>query len=317
MGAELDKSQCHNEFDKIFKKYSPYYILGVAENSDMDIVLPKYKMLIKKYHPDKCINNDQNLKKFKLVQCAFNEILMRKDNKTHYELKKGYQDYVKKIEPSTFIKKDISNSQSKNNNIELSSNGENDVNFSKKFNEYFDKNKFKSDSECDQDNGYNNADWDSFATKEKKYELISYDDINYLNSSSINYEEYDTNFKSNNKGVYTKYSNTLSLNPNNNLQYTDYLYAYTDGSMILPNEPNIHEKIWDLHYRDYHHRDFKTLQEDRKNIRPLSEEEQKKIEISDKLKQQDELERQKRWKELLDKQEKHYMSVNKFALLYN
>lgn len=57
---------------------NPYEVLGVSENADMETVKKAYKELVKKYHPDKYVNNplaDLASEKLKEINKAYDMIM--------------------------------------------------------------------------------------------------------------------------------------------------------------------------------------------------------------------------------------------------
>ena len=59
---------------------SPYEVLGVNENADEETVKKAYKELVKKYHPDKYVNNplaDLAAEKMKEINKAYDEIMKK------------------------------------------------------------------------------------------------------------------------------------------------------------------------------------------------------------------------------------------------
>ena len=59
-------------------KMNPYEVLGVPENADEETVKRAYKELVKKYHPDKYVNNplaDLAAEKMKEINKAYDMII--------------------------------------------------------------------------------------------------------------------------------------------------------------------------------------------------------------------------------------------------
>ncbi len=54
-------------YQQLFKKYSPYKILGVSENESIENILVTYRKLLKKHHPDK----GGDIKKFNLIYILY------------------------------------------------------------------------------------------------------------------------------------------------------------------------------------------------------------------------------------------------------
>ena len=60
---------------------NPYQVLGVSENADEETVKKAYKELVKKYHPDKYVNNplsDLAAEKMKEINKAYDMIINKK-----------------------------------------------------------------------------------------------------------------------------------------------------------------------------------------------------------------------------------------------
>ncbi len=76
---------------------NPYEVLGVPENADMETVKQAYKNLVKKYHPDKYVNNplaDLASEKLKEVNKAYDMITAQKNNSgygTNYGTGQNYR----------------------------------------------------------------------------------------------------------------------------------------------------------------------------------------------------------------------------------
>ena len=55
---------------------NPYEVLGVSENADEETIKKAYKELVKKYHPDRYINNplaDLAAEKMKEINKAYDD----------------------------------------------------------------------------------------------------------------------------------------------------------------------------------------------------------------------------------------------------
>lgn len=67
------------------KKMNPYEVLGVSENADEETIKKAYKELVKKYHPDKYVNNplaDLAAEKMKEINKAY-DMLTKKNTGSH------------------------------------------------------------------------------------------------------------------------------------------------------------------------------------------------------------------------------------------
>ena len=173
----------------IFEKYSPYQILGVSENQSIDEIIPKYKQLLRKYHPDK----GGDVKKFILIQNAFTEVLNRQDSKSHDHMKKAYQADAKKI--------DASMNPSMNTSLRSGKDFDNE-----NFNKMFDDNKM---SDVTIEHGYGTVDWSQYdKNKSPKYELKPYEEIGYNVQTNLNGQYLDAKQVSD----YSQYPELFSQN---------------------------------------------------------------------------------------------------------
>lgn len=275
-------NQSSAEFDstrkKIFEKYSPYQILGVRENENIESILPKYKQLLRKYHPDK----GGDPKKFMVIQNAFTEILNRQDSSSHEVMKKSHHTAVKNMKAPVCP-------------LAKSSDFDNE-----EFNKYFDNNKL---SDVTFEHGYGNVDWNQYDTnKSSQYEIKPYEEINYNVQSNLNGQFLDSR-------QVSDYSNYPELNSNKST-YTDFYRAYTDCSTILPDS---HEKIWNEHYKEYHGRSLEKIKEIRESNTKLTEQETEYMKNVESRNKTEDDERQKRWKEWVDKQHNHYNKIHSIS----
>ena len=75
---------------------NPYEVLGVPENADEETVKKAYKELVKKYHPDKYVNNplaDLAAEKMKEVNKAYDMIMKKGTNTNTSANYGGYGGY--------------------------------------------------------------------------------------------------------------------------------------------------------------------------------------------------------------------------------
>ncbi len=272
-------------YQELFKKYSPYKILGVSENENIEDILITYRKLLKKHHPDK----GGDIKKFNLIKEAFAEINLRQESKQFIELKKNYQ-------------KDSSKLQKKNPPKEiLQTTDSND--FIEKFNKKFEKNYLKDEFE---NNGYACPDWDTYDKKLNEsnnknnfFEMIPYEEISYVMSNDTCAQPLE-NEKVND---FNKYP---TLNEKN-LNYTDFYQAYTTSACLLPDD---HNKIWNEHFQDYHHRDLKKIKNDRETKLKMEQHELDRYESRMKKEQDIETQKKLNWNKWIETQESHYKQVN-------
>ena len=145
--------------------------------------------------------------------------------------------------------------------------------------------------------GYANPDWEDYDKKEKKYEIISYEDIGFQASNEVYAEPLEN-----------KYVNDFSKYPSmsdKNLNYTDFKQAYTNRACLLPES---HEKIWNDHFASYHDRDLKKVKNQREAKQQLTEEEmtrhRKRLDTE---REAADLQTHE-WKQWVDQQSLHYQS---------
>lgn len=271
-------------YSDIFKKYSPYKILGVSENDSLENILISYRQLLKKYHPDK----GGDIKKFNLVKEAFAEINLRHESKQFNDLKKNYQKEASKLEKK----------QTPPSKEFIAQNPEE---FIEKFNKNFEKHYLKDSFETD---GYARPDWESYDNNIKNnennhFDIIPYEEISHVMSND-NCAQPLENEKIND---FNKYP---TLNEKN-LNYTDFYQAYTTKSCLLPDD---HNKIWNEKFQDYHHRDLKKIKNDRETKLKMEQYELERHE--NRIKRDMDIETQKKinWNKWIETQENHYKQVN-------
>lgn len=103
-----------NNYQDIFKKYSPYSILNASENDSMEIIIQKYRNLVKRHHPDK----GGDPKKLHLIKEAFAEVNLIHENMqfSHHQAKKNFETYNKNLQRQEF---ENQNQYAENSNTEL------------------------------------------------------------------------------------------------------------------------------------------------------------------------------------------------------
>lgn len=278
----------NESYKEIFKKYSPYTILGVSESDSMEQIIHKYRFLLKKHHPDK----GGDIKKFNLVKEAFAEINLHYDNKQiqHHELKKQFEVQKEKFAPPPEPFQAKNHCDAKCAPIPLQQSGNE---FLEKFNKEFQNTYLKNEYETA---GYGNLDWTQYDNREKKFEIIPYESIHFNQSKHVYCESFDPNPQND----FSKYPN---INEKNDLIYTDYLQAYTNNSCLLPED---HEKIWNEHFKDYHNRDLKKFKNQREINTQMTENEMNQYQNRMQAEAQMDDARMNNWKNWVDKQENHY-----------
>lgn len=71
---------------------NPYEVLGVSENADEETIKKAYRALVKKYHPDKYVNNplsDLAAEKIKEINKAYDMIMNNKNPSAHNSASRG------------------------------------------------------------------------------------------------------------------------------------------------------------------------------------------------------------------------------------
>lgn len=337
MGSENSKEVNANEYNytEIFKKYSPYRVLGVSESDSIDVIVKRYRFLCKTHHPDK----GGDIKKFNLIKEAFTQVnLLHENREFHHEkvkqkFKKDLSNldegmhpvFHKNQEPKEIAKESQKTSgnsnkerlqpkpisdRCKSTNFDEQKTCDNKIyyddesDFIKKFNQKFEKNYLPSEN---QSYGYANIDWSKYDNNanNKKYEIIPYEMIHFNYSNNVNCEQFDTNISD-----YSKYP---TIN-DKDLNYTDFMQAYTNCSTLLPDD---HEVIWNQYFKDYHNRDMKKVETQRDEKPVLSEQEmylqRRRVEESE----MNEKDRISSWNNWVEKQKEHYMKSNTVAINNN
>jgi hypothetical protein len=341
---EMNKNEMNYNYTELFKKYSPYKILGVSETDSIEVIVKKYRSLCKIHHPDK----GGDIKKFNLIKEAFTYVNLVHENRefSHDRVKQRFQKDKENIDSNVqniFMnkKEHEKNSRTVDEKIgierqnfdcgessNLNSNGNGNAidrkNNRDTINNRLDENRVIYEDENDfmkkfnmrfennyipnenQSYGYGNLDWSKYDNKKPSYEIIPYEMINFNYSKNTNCEE----FESTNKGDYSKYPNICDKD----LSYTDFMHAYTTSSTLLPDD---HEVIWNQYFQDYHNRDMKKIEKQREEKPFLTE---KEIELNNKrLEQMEENERQRQsnWNNWVEKQRLHYEKCNVVSIKNN
>lgn len=336
---EMNKNEMNYNYTELFKKYSPYKILGVSETDSIEVIVKKYRSLCKIHHPDK----GGDIKKFNLIKEAFTFVNLVHENRefSHDKVKQRFQKDKDDIDASAqniFKNKKEQEKNLKNNsgvdekisneNLNINGNGnvnsidrknnrdtlnnrldenrviyEDETDFMKKFNQRFENNYIASENNSF---GYGNLDWSKYDNKKSTYEIIPYEMINFNYSKNTNCEEFETS----NRGDYSKYPNIADKD----LSYTDFMQAYTTCSTLLPDD---HEVIWNQYFQDYHNRDMKKIEKQREEKPVLTE---KEIELNNKRLEQieeNERQRQSNWNNWVEKQRLHYEKCNTVLIKNN
>lgn len=317
------------DYEIFFKKHSPYKILGVSESDSIQHILTRYRTLLKLYHPDK----GGDIKKFHLIKEAFAQVnLIHEETQfSHHLAKQAFQKQseqdvsfvnntvavaaaeakatnekpvVGPFGPRRSIhnlegestrepKKGVAVVGAQDNNSNLGYAGDRDQrDFLERFNRQFQESYLEN---TNANHGYANPNWDEYDKEEKKYEIISYEDIHFQSSNDVTAEPLDNRFIDD----FSKYPSMSDKN----LNYTDFKQAYTRRACLLPDS---HENIWNQHFSSYHDRDLKKIKSQRDTKQSLTPEEMNRY--------HERVEREKRvsesqcaeWRDWVDKQTKHY-----------
>jgi len=84
---------------------TPYEILGIDQNSTEDEIRNAYRILVKKYHPDKYVNNplrDLAEEKMREINAAYEELISSYKKKQSYENSSGNNEALKKSRKLVF-----------------------------------------------------------------------------------------------------------------------------------------------------------------------------------------------------------------------
>lgn len=181
---------------------SPYTILNISQDCNIDQLKKQFKALAVKYHPDK--GGDKNI--FNLMVASFKvvhkDLKNKEDQKEFYQLKKDFKEETPVVESERcFVAKD---------------------GFSEKFNKHFNDNKTRNENfEKGYDGFINEAE---VKTSEKHYKLRKYKEPEGSVLSKLQFEELGTtlnDFSGRNDDMHK-------------LQFMDYQYAHTTSKLIEP-----------------------------------------------------------------------------------
>lgn len=215
----------------------PYEVLNVRKNFTWDELKDAYRIKAKAVHPDKGGNEGV----FNLVTHCFkelaNEYKMKIEARSHIELKKDYEEYVKADQRPVATRVEKGSKE--------------DEEFQKRFNRLFENNKLQDE---EHDTGYGHIMTASSSLRE---------DIEVPNTmESFNHDKFNKTFDtkvptSKNVIVYKEpeplqlaksiqytelggktsdYSSGVERSEKHSLQYTDYMKAHTTARLIHPNE---------------------------------------------------------------------------------
>ena len=284
--------------------YNPFEVLGLSRpTDDINLVKKAYHKQSLKYHPDK--GGDEQ--KFALITKAYMYIAKRIEKMnikvaSQIELKEQAQDYFKQ--------------SSGMQNIHVDKN-----NFNKdRFNEVFASNRLQEP----EDEGYGdtmdmsdrskepdtietkrafdgkfnreifNSVFDSGKSDERSKQVTVYQDPQPLISSGLDYYELG-------QGKTDDFGKSERVTSG---QFTDYKRAYsTDSKLIDPAS---------VDYKTY--QNIEEYERDRKNIKTLTPDERRRIELQERREELDEEERLLRMKERDDLYEKHFKKMNNLML---
>ena len=235
-------------------KIDPYKLYGFTKNQPIDInqLKEKYKTYALQTHPDR---NNGNTKNFNIINEAYKFLVEEykriQDDKQFNQLKSESSKYLEQQS-----KKNTQNVQVSSENFNLN-----------KFNNVFQDNLIENTA----DSGY--SDW----INNNKYESEDIQRNNNLSTSNFN-DTFNNTVKYTNQVVkykepevlHSRTSNVVELGidkvdnysgETNSIKYTDYKEAHTTSRIVDPNQK----------YREYNSID--QLQNERSNIKELTQEE--------------------------------------------
>lgn len=103
---------------------NPYKVLGVNENASQDEIKSAYRELVKKYHPDKYVNNPlKNLaeEKMREINEAYDFLVKNSQNNTYSNSRSSYTSYAGGADYSSIRsdlnRGDVASAERKLNNI--------------------------------------------------------------------------------------------------------------------------------------------------------------------------------------------------------
>ena len=272
------KQDFYNELDKFGDKHNPYKILCLSNDAELDDIKKNYRLLSKKYHPDK----GGDVRKFQLITKAYTYLLNQHDNftyreQTYEELQESLTNFTnkQKLYQNKYIDKDNFSINKFNDVFEKFKLEENNdgygsmmnknsrmsepdtINISK--NSMFDKN-FSIDI-------FNKVFSDEKNNNQENKQLILYEEPQSLmsnifnNASSLGNENVDDFTDSN----YTDYKKAHSVHNNlinpNNIKYK----KYKNIDELKNERSNINSKMSQEEEIKYYEK--KQLDEERENSR--------------------------------------------------
>lgn len=293
-----------NQFDYVdISDMNPYEVFNLNDNYTWEELKSSYKRVAKIVHPDK---GGSDILFKKITECfkhLASELKKKELDKPHWELKQQSLSYMKDNQNNTKV------------NIDTD-----DTNFADRFNKAFDDNRLEDEL---MDGGYGNIMEKSTGKREDI-------DIPKLLKGKYNTETFNKTFdtitlpKSKDVIVYKepealdmskqlryteigsdKPSDYSSNSRDTNLQYTDYLKAYSNSRLVDPRSVNV---------KNY--KSVKDLENARENAvkKEATQEELKWIAQKEKLEKQKEEERLRRL-ELQDKRiTQHHERVNRLFI---
>lgn len=240
------KEEFYNELNKFGIKNNPYKILCLPNDAELDDIKKNYRLLSKKYHPDK----GGDVRKFQLITKAYTYLLNKYDNftyreQTYDELQESLSNFMnkQKLYQNKYIDKD---------------------NFSiNKFNEVFEKFKLEENN-------------DGYGSMMDKNSRMSEPDTININKNSI----FDKNFS---VDIFNKVFSEEKNNSDENKQLILYEEPQSLMSNIFNNASSLGNEAID-DYTDTNYTDYKKAHSVHNNLININSIKYKKYKNIDELK---------------------------------
>ena len=314
---EFNNSQKYRrtEFEKeinVFEKsqLDAYKILGIQETNDLNVIRRAYKKMAMKYHPDRGGSNEIFQKITKSYMYLMEKIQSLLNNHQYHEMKNNAQDFFKKQE----------NDNNRNINID-------NENFNLKiFNKIYEENRLENpfdrgygsnmSSGIDTRRSYDPNDVEIPNVFSDKFNINVFNTV--FNSMKDNQSVADQNelIEYNNPSAIVNQGDCLELGQgnisdfssndlNSDLQFTDYMKAHTQSTLINPNMVNERPN----------YKNLDDLEKQRENIQYfMSPEEIARKYKQDEIDKKKEIERLERLKEYDMNVQRQYGKINQQLL---
>lgn len=240
------KEEFYNELNKFGDKHNPYKILCLPNDAELDDIKKNYRLLSKKYHPDK----GGDVRKFQLITKAYTYLLNKYDNftyreQTYEELQESLSNFMnkQKLYQNKYIDKD---------------------NFSiNKFNEVFEKFKLEENN-------------DGYGSMMNKNSRMSEPDTININKNSM----FDKNFS---VDIFNKVFSEEKNNNDENKQLILYEEPQSLMSNLFNNASSLGNEAID-DYTDTNYTDYKKAHSVHNNLINANSIKYKKYKNIDELK---------------------------------